>query len=92
MSYLIKFLKQAQKDIEFFEKSGNRKTYEKIQQITHELIEHPYTGTGKPELLKYNKAGYWSRRINKADRLIYYVEENIVTVCVVSAKGHYNEK
>ncbi|MDR3133675.1 MAG: Txe/YoeB family addiction module toxin [Prevotellaceae bacterium] len=92
MSYVIKFLKQAQKDIAYFEKSGNRKSYDKIRQITCELMEHPYTGTGKPELLKYDKSGYWSRRINKADRLIYYVEENIITVCVVSARGHYYEK
>ena len=42
--------------------------------------------------LCYEYKGYWSRRINKNDRLIYRVEEQIVTVLVVSAMGHYSDK
>ncbi|MEQ8241623.1 MAG: Txe/YoeB family addiction module toxin [Cyclobacteriaceae bacterium] len=53
---------------------------------------HPYLGTGKPEALKYDLEGYWSRRINKKDRLIYKVVDEIVTVTIVSAKGHYGQK
>jgi toxin YoeB len=52
-----------------------------------ELTEHPFTGTGKPEPLKPDLAGMWSRRINREHRLIYEVEEN--TVFVLSAKEHY---
>ncbi|WP_457133250.1 type II toxin-antitoxin system YoeB family toxin [Mucilaginibacter sp. UYNi724] len=47
---------------------------------------------GNPEQLKYELAGFWSRRINRKDRLIYKVEEDIVMVFVVSAMGHYNSK
>ena len=48
-----------------------------------------FTGTGNPEELKYELSGFWSRRINKKDRLIYEVQEEVVTVFVVSAFGHY---
>ncbi|WP_323670358.1 Txe/YoeB family addiction module toxin [Psychroflexus montanilacus] len=47
---------------------------------------------GKPEQLKHNLSGYWSRRINKKDRLIYQVVEDIVTVYIISAIGHYDDK
>lgn len=50
--------------------------------------EHPFEGTGKPELLKYNLEGYWSRRINREHRIVYEVTEEIVFV--LSAKGHYD--
>lgn len=54
-----------------------------------ELTEHPYSCTGKPEHLKYELQGYWSRRINQKDRLVYKVQENVVTVFFLSAWGHY---
>lgn len=64
----------------------------KIDALFDELREHPYTGTGKPEELKGTLSGLWSRRINPKDRLVYQVEENIVTVTVVQARGHYSDK
>ena len=70
-------------------KAGNKTTIKRISTIIGELSEHPYTGTGKPEQLKHELSGYWSRRINRKDRLIYKVEEDIVLVLVVSAMGHY---
>nr|WP_299586375.1 Txe/YoeB family addiction module toxin [Mucilaginibacter sp.] len=57
-----------------------------------ELYEHPETGIGKPERLKFDLSGYWSRQINKKDRLIYLIEDKLVTVTVVSASGHYRDK
>jgi toxin YoeB len=50
-------------------------------------MEHPFEGTGKPELLKHNLSGCWSRRINQKDRLIYEVMED--SVHIQSARGHY---
>ena len=64
----------------------------KIKTILNELKEHPYTGTGQPEQLKHELSGFWSRRINQKDRIIYSVEEEIVTVEVISAMGHYGKK
>ncbi|MDR3694285.1 type II toxin-antitoxin system YoeB family toxin [Mucilaginibacter sp.] len=42
--------------------------------------------------MKFDLSGFWSRQINKKDRLIYTIEDNIVTVTIVSAKGHYSDK
>ena len=60
--------------------------------LFEELCEHPTTGTGKVEQLKVYLEGYWSRRINKSSRLIYKIEEETITVIVVSIKGHYGDK
>ncbi|RYE53247.1 MAG: Txe/YoeB family addiction module toxin, partial [Sphingobacteriales bacterium] len=54
--------------------------------------EHPYIGIGQPEQLKHNLQGFWSRRINQKDRMIYCVDNDTVIVEVVSAVGHYTDK
>ena len=90
--YKIKVEKAARRDLKAHLKSGSKSTILKIETIFKELAHHPYSGIGNPEQLKYDLSGYWSRRINKKDRLIYKVEENIVTVLVVSAMGHYFDK
>ena len=56
------------------------------------MSEHPTTGTGQPEMLKYELAGKWSRRINQKDRIIYSINDSTVTVFVFSAMGHYADK
>ena len=73
-------------------KSGDKVSIKKIETILSELSEHPYTGLGNPEQLKYELSGFWSRRINQKDRMIYSVNENTVTVYVFSAFGHYFDK
>ncbi|QOR74688.1 toxin YoeB [Cruoricaptor ignavus] len=90
--YSVIILPEAQKDIRKISKSGDKSSLLKIEKMIVELAFHPYEGTGKPEKLKHNYSGYWSRRINKKDRLVYKVEEEIVTVFVVSALGHYEER
>lgn len=87
----LKVSKKAQKQIEEFKKFDSQ-SYKKIQSFFYEISEHPTSGTGKPEQLKGNLAGYWSRRINKKDRLIYEIKEKEIFVLVLSAKGHYNDK
>lgn len=91
-NYRVIIKKTAKKDLAKHKKSGNLKSLVKISKIIKELQLHPYSGTGKPEQLKYNLSGLWSRRINKKDRLVYKVEEDIVTVFIVSAMGHYGDK
>jgi len=73
-------------------KSGDKATIKKIEKILIELTETPYAGIGNPEALKHELTGFWSRRINQKDRLIYKVEEDVVTVFVISAMGHYSSK
>lgn len=86
-SYTLQFSDQAQADIRMHKKSGNKAIIKKIVVLLHELAEHPFTGTGKPEPLKYSLTGCWSRRINGEHRLVYEVSENLVFV--LSAYGHY---
>lgn len=90
--YRVEIQPTAEKDFSKHKKAGNKGTIQKIIKILDELSEHPYSGTGHPEQLKHELVGFWSRRINQKDRLIYSVNESIVTVYVVSAIGHYNDK
>ena len=64
----------------------------KPEKLLAERIEHPRTGTGKPELKKYNLAGCYSRRISQKHRLIYQVIDEKVIVLVLAAAGHYGDK
>lgn len=73
-------------------KSGDKASIKKIEKILIELTETPYNDIGNPEALKYELSGFWSRKINQKDRLIYKVEEDVVTIFVISAMGHYNSK
>lgn len=92
MSYSLNLSPRAQRDIEALRKAGDKVSIKKINTLLVELVEHPYTGTGKPEDLKGNLSGLWSRRINQKDRLVYKVEEEVITVTVVQARGHYSDK
>ncbi|HVW13010.1 MAG TPA: Txe/YoeB family addiction module toxin [Mucilaginibacter sp.] len=83
---------KAKKDLLQIQRSGDKASIKKVEQIISELYVHPETGTGKPERLKFELTGFWSRRINKKDRLIYSIEHQVVTVTAVSAIGHYSDK
>ena len=85
----IIFLGQAEKDREYWKKSGNKAIMNKITALLKDIAEHPYTGIGKPEPLKYELAGYWSRRINSEHRIVYSVDEEVVRVYVLSIRYYY---
>ena len=88
--YIVKFEDKALQDIRKITKSGNKSDKNKLENILEELKSHPFIGSGQPEQLKHNLSGYWSRRINKKDRLIYQViEEPDKLVVIISALGHY---
>ncbi len=57
-----------------------------------ELTEHPTTGTGKPEVLKFGLSGFYSRRITQKHRLVYKVDNEQIIVLIISAIGHYIDK
>ena len=90
--YSIVLEKIAEKQIKQHFKSGDKASIKRINQIFEELKSSPYSGIGSPEALKYSLSNFWSRKINQKDRLIYKVEENIVTVFIISAMGHYRDK
>ncbi len=75
----------AERHIKQHFKLGDKASIKKIEKILIELTETPYTGIGNPEALKYELTGFWSRKVNQKDRLIYKVDEDVVTVFVISA-------
>ena len=82
---------KAQKDREFWKKSGNKAVMNKITALIKDIQLHPFEGIGKPEPLKYQLSGKWSRRINHEHRIIYKVtEQNTIEILdILSLKGHY---
>ena len=75
-----------------FVKSGDVKIVKRIKQLLADIAQHPYTGLGKPEALKYSLAGMWSRRINREHRLIYTVDDNRIIVHILAMHSHYGKK
>jgi toxin YoeB len=67
----------------------DKKTLKRINTILKDINRHPFTGIGKPEPLKGNKQGYWSRRIDEVNRIVYKVEQN--QLIVVQCGMHYDD-
>lgn len=65
----------------------NKDIFDKINELIFEIIREPFKGKGKPEPLKANWKGYWSRRINEVHRLIYKAEND--WIIIASCHGHY---
>lgn len=87
MSYSIELTLDAENDIEKLKKSGDKKVLLKIDKLLNELREHPTSGTGKPEQLKYYETPTWSRRITDKHRLIYRIQEDKIVVLIFSFWG-----
>jgi len=65
----------------------NKAALKKINQLIRDILRDPFDGLGKPEPLKEDLSGFWSRRIDEENRLIYAVEQDAVVL--ISCKGHY---
>jgi toxin YoeB len=83
----INFTQAADEHLKFFGKSGNKNVLKKVAELIKAIEENPFDGIGKPEPLKYELTGLWSRRINQEHRLIYEIIENVILIH--SLKGHY---
>ena len=83
----IVFTETAIKDLKFWKMSGNKIIQQRIEQLIKSIIESPFEGIGKPEALKYNYSGYWSRRINEEHRMVYSVSDGVLTI--VQLRDHY---
>ena len=68
-------------------KENSPKVYDKLYQLLGAIKESPYQGLGKPEALKFDLSGYWSRRLTRQDRLVYRVTDQVIEV--LSCKYHY---
>jgi len=82
---------QAVEDLNYWKKSGNKAIQKKIQQLILAIIENPFEGIGKPEPLKHQLSGSWSRRINREHRIVYevYNDHTVVILEIQSLRGHY---
>ena len=65
----------------------DRATMKRINRLIEDSLRHPYDGIGKPERLKLDLSGFWSRRITQEHRLVYAVDGERLTV--VSCRYHY---
>lgn len=86
--YRIVFTEEAQKDLKLLHKKVPQ-VIKKLKSLLVELQQHPRTGTGQIEQLKYYTEETWSRRINKEHRLVYRIYDDVVEVLVLSTCGHY---
>lgn len=91
MKYKLEFSITAQKTIKKFKRS-NPKSYKKLYDLLPELEQHPRTGSGHPEALKGGKGITYSRRLSGNDRILYDIQDDIVTVLVWQVEGHYSDK
>lgn len=82
----IEYTSQADEDIAWLKKN-NLALYKKCQALIEEIQLTPFTGTGKPEPLKHEWSGYWSRRISSEHRLVYLVHDGVVYIA--QARFHY---
>ncbi len=71
-------------------KETDEKIYNKIKRIIEQISVSPKIGLGKPEPLKYEWSGYWSRRITKEHRIVYCFDDSVVII--VQARYHYEKK
>ncbi|MDJ0681077.1 MAG: Txe/YoeB family addiction module toxin [Xenococcaceae cyanobacterium MO_167.B52] len=65
----------------------DKKTLKKINRLIQNILVSPFEGIGKPEPLRENLSGYWSRRIDETNRLVYQVADEYITV--ISCRYHY---
>ncbi len=68
----------------------DRKTLKKINQLIYDIARNRNNGLGKPVPLRGNLAGFWSRRINDKDRLIYKTDDN--NIYILACRYHYGDK
>ena len=83
----IVWFEEAWEDYVYWQQ--DKKTIKRINQLLKDAIRNGYTGIGKPEPLKGEFSGFWSRRIDEVNRLVYRGKDGILEV--LSCKGHYDD-
>lgn len=66
----------------------DKKVLKRVNLLIKDISRNPFDGIGKPEPLKNNLSGWWSRRIDETNRIVYYEQDGIIYV--VSCRGHYD--
>ncbi len=84
----LQFEDEAWNDYLYWQ-TQDKKTLKRINQLTKDTQRQPFEGIGKPEPLKGNLSGYWSRRIDDTNRLVYYVDKDIIRI--IACRTHYEK-
>ena len=88
MIEILAWTKEAWSDYTYWQ-GQDKKTLKRINKLITDVQRNPFDGIGKPESLKENLAGFWSRRIDDGNRLVYAVDDNQVTI--ISCRYHYEK-
>ena len=83
---LLSWTDEAWRDYLYWQ-TQDKKTLRRINKLITEVKRSPFEGIGKPEPLKENLSGFWSRRIDDTNRLVYAVDEAAITI--ISCRYHY---
>nr|WP_295927150.1 Txe/YoeB family addiction module toxin [uncultured Dyadobacter sp.] len=84
----IEFTPTALAQLEYWKKAGNEAILRKIR-VVESIAQSPFSGIGKPEPLRHQLSGFWSRRINDEHRLVYAIRGS--TIVVVQCRFHYSK-
>lgn len=86
MITIIAFYKTAYEDYNVWE-ATDKKIFKRIKELIKDISRNPFEGIGKPEPLKHELSGYWSRRINDEHRIVYKITDNMLYI--LSCREHY---
>jgi toxin YoeB len=84
---MLNWTSKGWEDYLYWQQQGDKKKIKRINKLIKDIQRHPVEGIGKPEGLKNDLTGLWSRRIDAKDRLIYSFESN--DIIIYSCKDHY---
>ena len=82
----LAWTRAAWADYEYWQ-AQDKKTLKRINKLIRDTMREPFEGLGKPEPLRENLSGYWSRRIDEKNRLVYAVDNGMLTI--ISCRYHY---
>ena len=88
MTETLSWTKEAWSDYIYWQ-GQDRKTIRRINKLIADVQRNPFDGIGKPEPLKENLAGFWSRRVDETNRLVYAVDDGQITI--ISCRYHYEK-
>ncbi len=88
MIEILSWTKESWADYTYW-KRQDRKTLKRVNKLIEDTKRSPFKGIGKPEPLKGNLSGFWSRRIDESNRLVYAVDNNQLTI--ISCRYHYEK-
>ena len=84
----ISFSERAWEEFQYW-MGQDKKTVKRITALLKDISRSPFEGIGKPEPLKHDLSGYWSRRIDEENRIVYFERDGVIYL--VACRGHYDD-